>query len=73
MSGDLVQLEPWLDKNGLGEYLAVSERWIENRMDEDMPHAIIGGRIKFRVSEVEPWLEQHGYLERRGSRTGGVR
>lgn len=65
MSGELIQLEPWLDKRGLQEYLSCSERWIENRLKEDMPHAMIAGRIKFRVSEVEPWLIEHGHMERR--------
>jgi hypothetical protein len=31
-----------------------------------MPHAVIFGRIKFRVSEVEPWLAAHGYFMRPG-------
>jgi hypothetical protein len=31
-----------------------------------MPHAIVFGKVKFRVSEAEPWLEEHGRLERRG-------
>jgi hypothetical protein len=29
-----------------------------------MPHVVIFGRVKFKVSDVEPWLEQHGYLIR---------
>lgn len=29
-----------------------------------MPHRRIFGRPKYRVSIVEPWLEQHGYIER---------
>ena len=64
MSGDLVHLEPWLDKKRLEEYLACSERWIVDRMREGMPHAKIAGRIKFKASEVEPWLEENGYMER---------
>ncbi len=64
MSGDLVHLEPWLDKKGLGDYLACSERWIEERMAEGMPHVKIAGRIKFKASEIEPWLEEKGHMER---------
>lgn len=59
-------LEPWLDKRHLAEHLDCSIRWIEGRMDQGMPHAVIAGRVKFRPSEVEPWLEAHGHLERRG-------
>jgi hypothetical protein len=64
VSGDVVRLEPWLAKAQLAEYLACSERWIEVRMTEGMPHARIAGRIKFRASDVERWLEENGYMER---------
>ena len=64
MSRDVVHLEPWLAKAQLAEYLACSERWIECRMAEGMPHATIAGRIKFKVSEVEAWLEENGHMER---------
>jgi hypothetical protein len=30
---------------------------------------VIFGRVKFRVSEVEPWLEAHGHLVRCGVAT----
>lgn len=63
---DVVNVEPWLDKRGLAEHFGCGVRWIEYRMEEGMPHALIAGRVKFRPSEVEPWLEGHGYLERRG-------
>jgi hypothetical protein len=35
-------------------------------MEEGLPHTHIAGRAKFHVSEVEPWLEAHGHIERRG-------
>jgi hypothetical protein len=63
---NVVGLEPWLDKRGLADHLGCSVRWIAYRMEDGMPHAVIAGRIKFRASEVEPWLEQHGHLTRRG-------
>jgi hypothetical protein len=31
-----------------------------------MPHALIFGHVKVRVSKADAWLEEHGYLERRG-------
>ena len=49
--------EPWLDKRGLADHLACSVRSIETALAEGMPHAVIFGRPKFQVSEVEPWLE----------------
>jgi hypothetical protein len=44
----------------------VKERWLRYRLKEGMPHYLIAGKIRFRVSEVVPWLERHGYIERRG-------
>jgi len=64
VSGDVAHLEPWLTKAQLAEYLACSERWIEIRMSEGMPYAKIAGRIKFKASEAEAWLERTGHMER---------
>jgi hypothetical protein len=60
--------EPWLDKHGIADHLACSVRWIESRMGEGMPHTVIAGRAKFRISEVEAWLELHGHIEHCGDR-----
>jgi hypothetical protein len=57
-------LEPWVDKRGLAEHFGCGVRWIEARLREGMPSAMIAGKRKFRVSEVEPWLERAGYIER---------
>jgi hypothetical protein len=59
--------EPWLDKRELARHLCCSVRSIQTALAEGMPHAVIFGRVKCRVSEVEPWLEEHGYLVRHGS------
>jgi hypothetical protein len=61
-----VTVEPWLDKRGLAEHLSCSVRSIQTALAEGMPHATIFGRVKFRVSEVEPWLEARGHLIRNG-------
>jgi hypothetical protein len=61
---DVVRLEAWLTKPQLCDHLGCSERWIENRMAEGMPAWKIAGRIKFKVSEVEPWLQENGHMER---------
>ena len=58
--------EPWLDKRGLAAHLGCSVRSIEYAVRDGMPSAVIFGRVKFRASEVERWLEQTGRLERRG-------
>ena len=57
-------LEPWLDKRGLAEHLGCGVRWVEARLAEGMPSAMIAGRRKFRASEVEPWLERAGHIRR---------
>ena len=64
MSALAAPVEPWLDKKGLAEHFACSERWIEYRVDEGMPAWKIAGRIKFRASECEAWLIEHGFIER---------
>lgn len=57
-------LEPWLDKPALAEHLGCGVRWIEARLSEGMPSAMIAGRRKFKASEVEPWLERAGHIRR---------
>lgn len=66
MSGDVHQLEPFLDKEGIAGFFSCSVRWIEERMAEDLPHCHIAGKAKFRASEVESWLHEHGHIDQRG-------
>jgi hypothetical protein len=63
---EITTLPGYLDKKGIAGHFQCSIRWIERRMEEGMPHTHIAGRAKFRVSEVEPWLEAHGHIEHRG-------
>jgi hypothetical protein len=65
-------IEPWLDKRRLAEHLSCSIRSIQTALTEGMPHAIIFGRVKFRVSEGEPWLEARGYLVRDATDNGTI-
>jgi hypothetical protein len=55
--------EPWLDRQALAEYLGCSVRSVELRMAEGMPAWKVMGRVKFKVSEVEPWLKENGFME----------
>jgi len=59
-------IEPWLDKRGLARHLACGVRTIERALTQGMPHTIIFGKVKFRASEVDAWLEASGRVERRG-------
>jgi hypothetical protein len=54
-------LEPWLDKKDLAEHYACSVRSVETALSEGLPHAIIFGRLKFQVSQTDPWLRERGY------------
>lgn len=61
-------IEPFVDRDELATALghAVQERWLRYRIRDGMPHYLIAGKIRFRVSEVVEWLERHGHIERRG-------
>ena len=48
--------EPWLDRKKLADHYSCSVRSIELALAEGMPHAVVFGRVKFQVSDVEPWL-----------------
>lgn len=60
----VVQLEPWRNKRELAAFFGCSVRWIESRLAEGMPSAMIAGRRKFRASECEEWLERAGQIRR---------
>ena len=52
--------ERFVTKREVAEHLAFSARWVELRVAEGMPSYRFGGRRRFRISEVERWLRQHG-------------
>jgi hypothetical protein len=62
---NVAQLEPWLTKKQLAERLGCGIRFLGYRMTEGLPHPI-AGRMKFRQSEAEAWLEAHGHPEHKG-------
>ena len=57
--------EPWLDRKKLADHYSCSVRSVELALSEGMPHAVVFGRVKFKVSDCEPWLEERGIIERR--------
>lgn len=57
--------EQYLTKQGLADALGCSVRSVEGAMKAGLPHWIIFGKAKFLRSETDPWLELHGYIERR--------
>jgi hypothetical protein len=50
--------EPWLSKTDLADHYSFSTRWVELRVRDGMPARRIGGRLRFRVSETDAWLEE---------------
>ena len=49
--------EPWVTKKQVAAYLGFSTRWVELRVREGMPSMLFGGHRRFRLSEVEAWIE----------------
>jgi hypothetical protein len=58
--------EEWMNKREIASFFTISVRTIERCMAQEMPHSHIFGKAAFKPTQVEPWLEQHGYLERKG-------
>jgi hypothetical protein len=42
---------------------AFKERWLKYRRAEGMPYVTVAGKVRYKLSEVVPWLETHGYIE----------
>jgi excisionase family DNA binding protein len=50
--------ERLLNTRELGELLGFSAGWVQDRYEaDDLPGFKLGGRLRFRSSEVEAWLE----------------
>lgn len=65
--GDVVQMEPWKTKREIAEHFGFSLRTWERKV-QGAPGAEIFGRTRYRVSEVERWLQDHGLLTQKGER-----
>jgi excisionase family DNA binding protein len=50
--------EPWLTKRQVAAHFGFSTRWVELRIRDGLPSQMMGGRRRFRLSEVEGWLEK---------------
>jgi hypothetical protein len=57
-----------INKRRLSRILGRSTRWIELRTREGMPASFdASGYRKYRLSEVNAWLEENGYVRVPGS------
>lgn len=52
--------EPWLTRRDLAEHLQVCVKTVDNLVAAGMPSIKPGRFRRFRLSQVEPWLEQRG-------------
>lgn len=48
--------EPLLTKRQVAAHYGFTTRWVELRMADGMPSELISSRRRFRLSEVEAWL-----------------
>lgn len=55
--------EPYLDKRGVAEHYSCGVRTVEDWLRQGAPSALIGGRRKFRLSKLDPWLRRAGLIE----------
>lgn len=46
----------YLNKRELAAYYGVSVRWIEYQVARGMPSRLIGRQRRFRIEEVDSWL-----------------
>jgi len=49
---------PLLSMRELAAELGFSERWVRYRVQEGMPKRRWGNQYRFRLTEVEAWLEE---------------
>jgi hypothetical protein len=42
----------------MGDPPAVTRRWIESQQQVGLPHLQIGGMNRYRISQVETWLQK---------------
>ena len=53
-------MEPLVTTRQLAELWCQTPRWVLRMAKEQgLPHYELGGALRYRVSEVEAWLQQH--------------
>jgi excisionase family DNA binding protein len=58
--------EPYVDVQAVADFLGVPKSWVyEQARRYGMPHRFAGRYLRFRLSEVEAWLDkQHMWVGR---------
>lgn len=54
--GITTDAEPLTTKKELARHLNISERWIEYRMSDGLPHYRMGKAVRFQRAAVLAWL-----------------
>jgi excisionase family DNA binding protein len=49
--------EPYVTKQHIAQFYGFTPRWVELKVAGGMPCHRFGSRVRFRVSEVEAWLQ----------------
>jgi excisionase family DNA binding protein len=53
-------VEPLITTRQLAELWCQTPRWVLRMVKEQgLPHYELGGALRYRISEVEGWLQQH--------------
>lgn len=53
--------EPLVDAAAVAGHLGYSKKWIERHAEElGIPRRKIGGQWRFRISEVDSWIDTQG-------------
>jgi len=52
--------DPFYDVAGCAAYLGRTERWVRRNVNEGkLPYVRMGGRLAFRQSQLEQWIEEN--------------
>src|SRR5688572_17038311 len=55
-----IPIEPLVTKKTLADHYGLSVRTVNYAMTLGLPKVQVGGRVRFRFSEVQPWFEKNG-------------
>ena len=54
---ETIEVEPWVSVKEVAEHLGQSPVWIR-KYAPLIPHVRVGRQYRFRISEVDRWIEQ---------------
>jgi excisionase family DNA binding protein len=58
--------EPYVDVRAAAEFLGVSKEWVyEQAKRYGLPHHFVGRYLRFRLSEIEAWMDEQRVWEGR--------